>query len=112
MRFGQGFTGEVGGERQHVVALERRGDAAHDLVLARAFLEVAQLEIEVAFHLAPDDRCHIVDGHTFFAVAAAADGRLVPSIESARTALDVSMAPQAAAISIFERIFSDMTANL
>ena len=67
--------GEVGRKRLHVVLLERLGDRTHHLVLARASLEVAQLQIEIALVLAPDDGRRLLLRDAVLAVAAGADLR-------------------------------------
>ena len=59
------------------VLLEGRGDRPHQIVLARAALEVAQLQIEIALVLPPDHRRLLVDGDALFAMAGGAKLRLL-----------------------------------
>ena len=63
---------EVFRERDHVVALELLGDRRHLVVLAVAALVVAQLQIEIALGLAPDDRRRLFLRNAVLAVAGAA----------------------------------------
>jgi hypothetical protein len=49
------FGGEIFGERQRVLFDDVLGDRRHAIVLSRALLEIAELQIEIACVLAPDD---------------------------------------------------------
>ena len=71
-----GLGGEIFGERQRVLLDDDLGDRRHAIVLARALLEIAELEIEIARVLAPDDGRRRVFRQAFFAVARAAERRL------------------------------------
>jgi hypothetical protein len=69
--------GEIFGERERVLLGDAFCDRRHAVVLARALLEIAELQIEIACVLAPDDRNGLVVRQPFLAVARAANRRLV-----------------------------------
>src|ERR1700760_55980 len=71
------FFREIFRDIHHVLPFHRGNDGLHDLVLAVVSLEVAQLNIEVACLLPPDDRNDLVDGFAVLTVATGADLNLV-----------------------------------
>src|ERR1700689_5212465 len=70
---GPRLTRKILRDIEHVLALQRGGDRLHDVALAVAALEIAQLDIEVARLLSPDDRKGLVDRFAVGAMAAGAD---------------------------------------
>ena len=79
-QLGPRLFGKILRQRHQVVALERLGDLRHELVLARARLEVAELKEQVAEILPPDHRHRRrLPGrrHAVFAMAARAILRLL-----------------------------------
>ncbi len=68
---------EMERDRQHVVAGQILGDRPHDVALAGAALEVAQLQIKIALVLAPDHRPRLVGGDAVLAMTRGAGLHLV-----------------------------------
>ena len=75
--FGQGLAAKYSASAERVLLGQALGDRRHAIVLARALLEIAELQIEIARVLAPDDRDRLVFGHALRAVAGVAERRLV-----------------------------------
>ena len=74
---GPALLGKIGGEREHVVALERLGDRRHVLVLSCPAFVIAKLKVEIALLLTPDDGCRLLLRNAGLAMAGAADLRLL-----------------------------------
>src|SRR6185437_6710998 len=81
---GPRLLGEIIADRQHVVALEGGRDRLHDVALAVAALEVAQLDIDVARLLAPDHGNGFVSWLAGLTVTGRADLNLVFDTVGAR----------------------------
>ena len=77
LQVGPSLLREIARKRHHVVALHGLGERRHDVVLARAALVVAQLQIGVAQVLAPDYRRGLLLRDAVLAVAGRAELRLV-----------------------------------
>ena len=93
---------EVRSKRIHVFLLELRGDRLHQWVLARPPLEVAKLQIEIAFVLPPDHLGLLVDWHAVLAMTGGAklgilrDGRVLGGSSITRPQAMVLMIRRAA----------------
>ena len=74
------------GEREQVLPRQRGSDRRHQLILARAALEVAQLKKEIPLVLAPDHRRRLELRHARLAVAGGADLCLLLDVLSGKTA--------------------------
>src|ERR1700744_3866557 len=61
------------GDRHHVASLEGGRDRLHDLALAIAALEVAELDVEIAGLLSPDNWNRLVGRLAILAMAAGTD---------------------------------------
>src|SRR6185437_10832068 len=64
---------EICRKRKHVLPLHRCSDRLHDIALAVAPLEIAQLDVKVALFLPPNDGKRLVDRLAVGAVTAGAD---------------------------------------
>ena len=77
LQVGPSLLRKIERQRHHVLARQRFGQGRHDVVLARAALVVAQLEIEIALVLAPDHRRGLLLRNAVLAVAGRAQLRFL-----------------------------------
>src|ERR1700722_14842198 len=73
LQIGPGLSREIGSERQYVLARHVLDERRLLIVLARALLHVAQLDVDVALVLTEDVRDRLVDRYARLAVAGRAD---------------------------------------
>src|ERR1700722_10738106 len=71
------FFREIFRDVHHLLSFHRSNNRLHDLGLAITPFEIAQLNVEVAWLLPPDDRNRLVAGLDFLAMTAGADLGLV-----------------------------------
>src|SRR5262245_974718 len=77
LQVGPALLREIQRQRHHVIALQRLRQRRHDVVLARAALVVAQLQIGVALVLTPDHRHRFLLRNAVLAMTPRANLRLL-----------------------------------